>query len=89
VFYYNYSHYIAGNYHKDDLLESARVGNIEELMTLLTPLNVNCHAADGRKVMISIMSSDNIVTMATVNTTTLSLWIQQSCRGEVVIETGS
>lgn len=58
-------------------------------MTLLTPLNVNCHAADGRKVMISYMSLHTIVTMATVNTTTLGLWIQQGYRGEVVIETGS
>ncbi len=27
-----------------------RTGNEELLMTLLTPLNVNCHAGDGRKV---------------------------------------
>ena len=27
-----------------------RTGNEELLMALLTPLNVNCHAADGRKV---------------------------------------
>jgi len=30
-------------------LESARSGNEEKMMTLLTPLNVNCHASDGRK----------------------------------------
>uniref|UniRef100_A0A3B3RTT5 Poly [ADP-ribose] polymerase n=1 Tax=Paramormyrops kingsleyae TaxID=1676925 RepID=A0A3B3RTT5_9TELE len=38
-----------GEYRKDDLLESARSGNEEKLMSLLTPLNVNCHASDGRK----------------------------------------
>ena len=27
-----------------------RTGNEEVLMALLTPLNVNCHAGDGRKV---------------------------------------
>jgi len=27
-----------------------RSGNEEKLMALLTPLNVNCHASDGRKV---------------------------------------
>ncbi len=40
----------AGDYKKDELLESARSGNEEKLMSLLTPLNVNCHASDGRKV---------------------------------------
>lgn len=29
---------------------SSRSGNEEKLMALLTPLNVNCHASDGRKV---------------------------------------
>ncbi|GLD63224.1 tankyrase-2-like protein [Lates japonicus] len=38
-----------GEYRKDELLESARSGNEEKLMALLTPLNVNCHASDGRK----------------------------------------
>lgn len=28
----------------------SRSGNEEKLMALLTPLNVNCHASDGRKV---------------------------------------
>ena len=32
-------------------MESARVGNEEKLASLLTPLNVNCHASDGRKVI--------------------------------------
>lgn len=45
--------YSIGNYRKDELLEAARIGHTEELMTLLTPLNVNCHAADGRKVTIA------------------------------------
>lgn len=29
----------------------ARSGNEEKMMALLTPLNVNCHASDGRKVL--------------------------------------
>ncbi|XP_029649365.1 poly [ADP-ribose] polymerase tankyrase-1-like [Octopus sinensis] len=40
---------LTGEYKKDELLESARSGNEEKLMSLLTPLNVNCHASDGRK----------------------------------------
>jgi tankyrase len=40
---------LTGDYKKDELLEGARGGNEEKLMQLLTPLNVNCHAADGRK----------------------------------------
>ena len=39
-----------GEYKKDELLEAARSGNEEKLMALLTTLNVNCHASDGRKV---------------------------------------
>ena len=49
----HYTYCAAGNYRKDELLEAARIGHTEELLTLLTPLNVNCHAADGRKVMIT------------------------------------
>ncbi|KAI1238446.1 hypothetical protein IHE44_0013178 [Lamprotornis superbus] len=40
---------LRGEYKKDELLEAARSGNEEKLMALLTPLNVNCHASDGRK----------------------------------------
>ncbi|XP_030647094.1 tankyrase, TRF1-interacting ankyrin-related ADP-ribose polymerase b isoform X2 [Chanos chanos] len=40
---------LTGEYKKDELLEAARSGNEERLMALLTPLNVNCHASDGRK----------------------------------------
>uniref|UniRef100_A0A7N8XUK3 Poly [ADP-ribose] polymerase n=1 Tax=Mastacembelus armatus TaxID=205130 RepID=A0A7N8XUK3_9TELE len=40
---------LTGEYRKDELLESARSGNEEKLMSLLTPLNVNCHASDGRR----------------------------------------
>lgn len=40
---------LSGEFRKDDLLEAARSGNEEHLMDLLTPLNVNCHASDGRK----------------------------------------
>uniref|UniRef100_H2ZNG0 Poly [ADP-ribose] polymerase n=1 Tax=Ciona savignyi TaxID=51511 RepID=H2ZNG0_CIOSA len=38
-----------GEFKKDELLEAARGGNEDQLMDLLTPLNVNCHASDGRK----------------------------------------
>lgn len=41
---------LTGEYRKDELLEAARSGNEDKLMALLTPLNVNCHASDGRKV---------------------------------------
>ena len=40
---------LTGEYKKDELLEASRSGNEEKLMCLLTPLNVNCHASDGRK----------------------------------------
>ncbi|XP_076814893.1 poly [ADP-ribose] polymerase tankyrase-2-like [Clavelina lepadiformis] len=40
---------LSGEYKKDELLEAARSGNEDQLMDLLTPLNVNCHASDGRK----------------------------------------
>ena len=43
---------VAGEYKKDELLESARSGNEEKMMSLLTSLNVNCHASDGRKVSL-------------------------------------
>lgn len=42
--------FFKGEYKKDELLEAARSGNEDKLMSLLTPLNVNCHASDGRKV---------------------------------------
>ncbi|XP_074640442.1 poly [ADP-ribose] polymerase tankyrase-1-like [Tubulanus polymorphus] len=40
---------LTGEYKKDELLESARSGNEEKMVSLITPLNVNCHANDGRK----------------------------------------
>lgn len=40
---------LTGEYRKDELLESARCGAEDRLLTLLTPLNVNCHASDGRR----------------------------------------
>jgi len=40
---------LTGDYHKEDLLEAARSGNEDRILSLLTPLNVNCHASDGRK----------------------------------------
>ena len=39
----------AAKFLKDELLESARAGNEEKLLQLLTPLNINCQATDGRK----------------------------------------
>jgi len=41
---------LTGEYRQEELLEAARTGNTGVLMSLLTPLNVNCHAGDGRKV---------------------------------------
>ena len=46
--------FIEGEYKKEELLEAARSGNEEKMMALLTPLNVNCHASDGRKVGVRI-----------------------------------
>ena len=40
---------LLGEYRKEELLESARTGNEERLLQLLTPLNINCQASDGRK----------------------------------------
>ncbi|VDP70269.1 unnamed protein product [Echinostoma caproni] len=40
---------LLGEYRKDELLEAARSGNEEKLISLLIPQNVNCHAGDGRK----------------------------------------
>lgn len=51
---------LTGEYRKDELLEAARSGNEDKLMALLTPLNVNCHASDGRKVSYFIVNPLNI-----------------------------
>lgn len=40
---------LTGEYRKDELLEAARLGAEDRLLALLTPLNVNCHAGDGRR----------------------------------------
>lgn len=40
---------LTGEYKKDELLDAARSGHEERMTELLTPLNVNCHASDGRK----------------------------------------
>uniref|UniRef100_A0A665XAK2 Poly [ADP-ribose] polymerase n=1 Tax=Echeneis naucrates TaxID=173247 RepID=A0A665XAK2_ECHNA len=53
---------LTGEYKKDELLEAARSGNEEKLMALLTPLNVNCHASDGRKVRAETHIHTNAVT---------------------------
>ena len=46
---------LTGEYRKEELLEAARTGNTGVLMAFVTPLNVNCHAGDGRKV-ISVLA---------------------------------
>ncbi|CAG9534670.1 unnamed protein product [Cercopithifilaria johnstoni] len=38
-----------GDYRKEELLEAAKNGNEEILLSCLTPFNVNCHAVTGRK----------------------------------------
>jgi tankyrase len=40
---------LTGEYRKDELLEAARIGDELKLLELLNPLNVNCHASDGRR----------------------------------------
>lgn len=40
---------LTGDYKKEELLEAARSGSEDHLLTLLNPLNVNCHASDGRR----------------------------------------
>ncbi|XP_055375005.1 poly [ADP-ribose] polymerase tankyrase [Condylostylus longicornis] len=40
---------LTGEYRKDELLEAARSGAEDKLLSFLTPLNVNCHASDGRR----------------------------------------
>ena len=40
---------LSGELSIEELLDAAKSGNEELLTILLTPLNVNCHASDGRK----------------------------------------
>ncbi|XP_026677687.1 tankyrase-like, partial [Diaphorina citri] len=40
---------LSGDHKKEELLEAARSGNEERLLAVLDPLNVNCHASDGRR----------------------------------------
>ncbi|KAK6638711.1 hypothetical protein RUM43_006978 [Polyplax serrata] len=40
---------LTGDFKKEDLLEAARSGAEDRLLALLNPLNVNCHASDGRR----------------------------------------
>lgn len=40
---------LSGEYRKEEILEAARSGAEEKLTSLLNPLNVNCHASDGRR----------------------------------------
>ena len=46
---------LTGDYRKSELLEAAKKGDEKTLMQLLTPLNVNAQATDGRKVSFSIL----------------------------------
>jgi hypothetical protein len=46
---------LTGEYRKSELLEAAKKGDEKTLMLLLTPLNVNAQATDGRKVCFSIL----------------------------------
>ena len=41
---------LSGEYKREELLEAAKQGNEDKVLSLLTPLNVNSHAGDGRKV---------------------------------------
>lgn len=45
---------LSGEYRKAELLEAAKKGDEKTLLQLLTPLNVNSMATDGRKVKIII-----------------------------------
>ena len=51
------------------MLCSCRSGQEEKLMALLTPLNVNCHASDGRKVRssASILPWEETFTLSPTN----------------------
>lgn len=40
---------LSGEYKKNDVLDAARIGAEDILTALLNPLNVNCHASDGRR----------------------------------------
>ena len=40
---------LLGEHRREELLEAARAGHEEKLQHLLTPLNVNIHAQDGRR----------------------------------------
>ena len=40
---------LSGEYRKEEVLEAARSGAEDKLTALLNPLNVNCHASDGRR----------------------------------------
>ncbi|CAG0883067.1 unnamed protein product [Cyprideis torosa] len=40
---------LMGEFRKEEILDAARSGSVEKLLSLLTPLSVNCHASDGRR----------------------------------------
>ena len=43
---------LTGEYRKSEFLEAAKKGDEKTLLQLLTPLNVNAQATDGRKVCV-------------------------------------
>jgi len=52
---------LTGEYHKDELLETARSGNEEKMMSLLTPMNVNINANDGRRSTVNTITSETFI----------------------------
>jgi tankyrase len=64
---------LTGDYRKEELLEAARSGNEDKLMSLLTPLNVNCHASDGRKSTVNL-----IYLFVLINNINISLYFAYS-----------
>uniref|UniRef100_A0A667WVU7 Poly [ADP-ribose] polymerase n=1 Tax=Myripristis murdjan TaxID=586833 RepID=A0A667WVU7_9TELE len=67
---------LTGEYKKDELLEAARSGNEEKLMALLTPLNVNCHASDGRKILCESFFAQHLLILYN-RTSLLTLFFQK------------
>ena len=58
---------LTGQYKTGEVLEAARTGDEEKLLKLLTPLNVNCHASDGRKVTSNQIAQTRKFTYLLVN----------------------
>uniref|UniRef100_A0A2C9JPU8 Uncharacterized protein n=1 Tax=Biomphalaria glabrata TaxID=6526 RepID=A0A2C9JPU8_BIOGL len=41
---------LTGEYKKEELFQAIRCGNHEQVMALMTPLNINCHTSDSNMV---------------------------------------